>query len=501
MIVGAIAAAGLVGCAEPVDRREPITTYREDLSDLLAARCASCHRGDAPAGGFRATAYLEIIACAPDGRSFVSGDPPPLLAVLDRPSHQGLVDQGERERLARWVAAGAPAFRGGTHPPSFADPRSPGSHGAFLRGRRWVPMVDPNDRDACGVCHDGVVRPDPSRTTAPGATACTTCHASEGGIFGCDTCHGTRGAHAYPPRDRCFHPNEPEDRTHAAHLAPGPSTSIGIACATCHPVPSGTGPAILAETHANGYVEVWLDQSRAGARARFDETSKECSTRCHQGPGGDRTKVAWGDPGPLGCGSCHGSPPPDHYRGACTSCHREANEDGTALVAPVLHVNGRIDVGEGSGRCGTCHGEGDDPWPRTKGHPRHRAPVSAVAVECAACHELPTAGARHPTGRGFAAVRFRGRATTGGRAPTFDRTTGTCATVYCHDQRGGTLRTPTWTTDPAATECGACHASPPPPPHPNAPCGTSGCHSGTVSSGAVTDAGALQHVNGLIEAR
>jgi predicted CxxxxCH...CXXCH cytochrome family protein len=248
--------------------------------------------------------------------------------------------------------------------------------------------------------------------------------------------------------------------------------------------------------HANGYVDVWFDFAVAGREARFDPASKSCAGTCHA-RGGARSTTAWTD-APMTCNDCHSSPPPGHYRGACTSCHREANADGTALASPSLHVNGKVDLGDGSGRCGACHGQGDDPWPKTGAHAAHASPKSARPVECTTCHEVPNAGERHPEGRGGAAVRLAGLATHGGRRASFDPVTRTCAGTYCHEGSGATVPAPRW-TDTTGVTCTSCHGAPPPPPHAqNATCGGAACHEGRTDGLAITPAGRLGHVDGII---
>ena len=80
-------------------------------------------------------------------------------------------------------------------------------------------------------------------------------------------------------------------------------------------------------------------------------------------------------PAPVGCNDCHLSPPANHYTGACTGCHAEANATGTALTPGPLHVNGKVDLGNGSGQCGACHGSGNSPWPTTQVHAAHQNPT------------------------------------------------------------------------------------------------------------------------------
>jgi predicted CxxxxCH...CXXCH cytochrome family protein len=218
------------------------------------------------------------------------------------------------------------------------------------------------------------------------------------------------------------------DHAHAAHV------ERGLGCPTCH----------AAGAHMDGKVDV----ACTGAP-------------CHA-HGGAKPSPAWSD-GPLGCNDCHSSPPANHYEGACSSCHR---------VDERVHVNGKIDLGDGSGRCGACHGTGDDPRPRTGAHGKH-------LFACETCHEAP--GEKHPIGGG-ARMELGGLAARGGRRPTFDAATATCAGTYCHENP---IR---WTDGP--TTCASCHGAPPPPPHaPRADCAS--CH----------PVGGSEHVDGVIELR
>jgi predicted CxxxxCH...CXXCH cytochrome family protein len=462
-----LSVTALFACTSARTDTTEAPTYRDDVGELLRAKCAGCHAGAAPPAGWAADNYGPAVGCIASGASAIApaGDrPAPIVAALARPDHVTLLTPDERSRLERWVAGGAPSTRGGAHPRAFFDPRSPDSHGNFLRAKRYAPMLDASDGDACGRCHDGVpIKPGGFAFAAPGATACTSCHDEPGGTLGCGTCHGAPGK-LYPPRDPCFHPEAAADRSHAPHAGPTVTHADGLACSTCHPQPAA---GVLGGTHADGFVEVWFDYARAGRDARFDPATKACAGTCHA-RGGARPAVTWNEAlaSPMTCNDCHRSPPPNHYQGACTSCHREANANGTALSAPKLHVNGRVDLGDGSGTCGACHGQGDSPWPSTGAHPAHAAPAEAKPVACETCHDVPGPGDRHPVGRGAAAVRLLGLAANGGRRATYDPATKTCAGTYCHEGSGASRPAPRWTDGPAARACGACHASPPPSPHP-----------------------------------
>ena len=333
------------------------------------------------------------------------------------------------------------------------------------------------------------------RSAAPNAPSCTSCHREPNAALACGTCHGD-GARAYPPRSRCFFPETTADQAHAAHAGPSASHATGLACSTCHPTPAEGRPAGV---HANGYVDVWFDYAVAGREARFDAASKSCTGTCHARAGGARPSPSWATDTRMTCDDCHGSPPPNHYRGACTTCHREANADGTALTTPSLHMNGKVDLGDGSGKCGACHGQGADPWPKTGIHAAHANPKNARPVDCTTCHEVPQPGERHPEGRGSAAVRLGGLAVRGGRRASFDPITKTCSGTYCHEGSGATSPAPRWAEGTTAT-CSSCHASPPPLPHPQgATCGGSSCHEGRTNGLAITPAGRLGHVDGFID--
>jgi predicted CxxxxCH...CXXCH cytochrome family protein len=200
------------------------------------------------------------------------------------------------------------------------------------------------------------------------------------------------------------------------------------------------------------------------------------------------------------------TPPKAHYTGPCSSCHREADGTGTALAAPKLHVNGKVDLGDGSGRCGACHGSGDSPWPSTGAHAAHAMPTGAAPVACETCHAVPGPTDAHPLRAGAALVRLAGLGTKGARPATYDAATKTCAATYCHDGAGAaaSAKAPRWTDGAPLRACGSCHATPPPAPHPqDTSCGASACHEGITTTGAlaISAGGRAVHVNGIIDRR
>ncbi len=502
----ALATSGAIfgaGCSE--DRATPAAApaFDGDVAALLALRCASCHQGASPPGGWRATSYLDAIACVAPGATpatLPADARAPVLRVLDTPSHAAILSPDERASLLAWVASGTPASAGTVHTPSFADPRATDFHGAKLRAARWAPMLDPSDPEACGRCHEGAPsRPSGITHAAPGAPACTSCHDEPGGALACGTCHGRRENPA-PPRDLCFFPDDAKHAgAHAAHTDPGRRSVF--ACSTCHPAP---GAAVVSGLHANGAVEVVFDTKRVVPEASYDTTSSACAVACHD-RGGARPRPRWSETGPMACGDCHGSPPRDHFPGPCTTCHREANAQGTALAAGALHMNGRVDLGDGSGRCGACHGSGDDPWPKTAAHAAHRDPTLTDPVACSDCHVVPTSLDSPGHMNGVVEVRFSGRAVARGAAPSWDGQA--CANVACHGAKmpDAPAVVPAWRdTSGAARACGACHGIPPSQHTASTSCDRAGCHGAEVTRDAsgvlgISSSGRTLHVNGVFD--
>ena len=295
-VCGAVAS-----CAQ--DRAaEPAPTSYDAVAPIFAQRCAECHTGVAPAGGWSAASFLGAIACVGPGAVTPAAAPSdtsaPLLRALDTNTHAGRTSASERQTLTAWVRSGAPGTPGPVHAGGFADPRSADFHGKVLRDARWAPMLDGQNDGACGRCHDGApARPRGVTFAAPGAPACTSCHTQPGGAQACTTCHGA-GQNPAPPRDACFFPADTARAgAHAKHVAQG------LACSTCHPTPSGN---VVSGLHADGVVEVVFDTARVSPEASYDRASGTCAVSCHD-QGGARPRPAWNEPGPMKCGDCHGS--------------------------------------------------------------------------------------------------------------------------------------------------------------------------------------------------
>lgn len=485
-------------CREP--REDDV---REDdfasVQSILAA-CARCHAGAAPPAGFRTSSYYEAIGCIDGGVAVQPADArAPILAVLARNDHSSLLTASERERLERWVGEGARGRDGVVHGPGILDPRSDEWHGKLAAERGFEALRDPASNGVCGRCHEGApVRPAAVRFAAPNAPSCTSCHDQPGAVLACTTCHGDRDR-AYPPRDGCYFDGA-SGGAHAAHVSSTRFRVQPLECVHCHPAP---GPNVFSGAHANGTIDVRF-ATQLAPQGSFDPESGGCTVACHA-RAGRHSNLTWFQDLELDCNSCHQTPPPAHYPGACATCHGEVVEVGLSLRPGPLHLNGSVDVGRGGSGCGACHGEGHDPWPRDALHGRHRESTVTEPIACESCHAVPSAltTAGHLDGR--VQVRFAGRALFPGAPASYEDATGGCRDVACH---AGALREPAaiprWQAL-AASGCATCHAAPPPPPHVQLPsCGGSLCHGGEVAGSVdaltITPSGRALHIDGVVRA-
>jgi predicted CxxxxCH...CXXCH cytochrome family protein len=260
---------------------------------------------------------------------------------------------------------------------------------------------------------------------------------------------------------------------------------------------------VISGLHGNGAVEVIFDPARVSPEASYDPTTGACAVACHD-LGGTQPRPKWSDTTAMTCNSCHSSPPANHFPGACSSCHAEANATGTALSGGPLHMNGRVDLGNGNGTCGACHGTGSDPWPTTAAHPRHKAPTLTEPIPCASCHVVPSTVIAPGHLDGVVEVAFSGLATARGAQPIWNGTT--CTNVACHGANlADPAAIPAW-NDPtfAASACGSCHGIPPSEHTPSTACNQSTCHGSEIAIDgtgipSITAGGLALHINGVID--
>ena len=390
-----------------------------------------------------------------------------------------------------------------------------------------VPPPAPHPKNPrCSLCHPGTVLPDGSLDVAGGRHINGQVEVVD---MGCDSCHGSAGNPA-PPRalDGSADRTHPGVGAHRAHTDGGPLRGP-LACEACHITPAApTDPGHWDDTP--GAEVTWGALSQTdGATPAYDKTTTTCAGGyCHGATltGGTLTTPKWTaiDGAAAVCGACHGLPPAaPHPQGAqiaqptdCARCHPgTVKPDGTIDVAGGLHIDGQVELGNAG--CDGCHGSDGNPAPpralngavdRTDpGVGAHRAHLDGGPMRgplpCDACHVVPTAvnDPTHMDNTPGAELTFGALATSDGAAPAYDRDTHTCANAYCHGATlpGGTLTAPVWTeTDGSAAACGACHAAPPPAPHPAASDCTR-CHPGTVKPDGTIDVAGGLHINGRLD--
>jgi predicted CxxxxCH...CXXCH cytochrome family protein len=500
-----------MGCVDERTPPAPDPVYKDEIAQLLAARCRKCHGAGDAGTSFRVDSYLHSLGCAEPG---AAQQPPTegdagaplselrdLLDALDRKDHAELLTPSEQARLRDWVLSEAPLRRAVVHEPGMLNPRSPNWHGRLAAQDRFIRLTDSKQTDACGRCHAGSpVTPLGIAHSAPGAPACTSCHTEPEGVLACGTCHGDGARRAYGRRDACDAPLQDAD-AHQAHLEQSRLGGEALQCATCHPAADAT----LRGTHADGTIDVVFEPGKAGKDARFDRSAGECAVRCHN-QGGARARPRFDERDPMACGDCHKQPPSEHYAGACNTCHAESDAKGSALRATTLHLNGKVDVADGTERCGSCHGSGSDPMPATPSHLLHRTTTLTKPIACSECHVMPqaiTSAGHLDVGEVTPAdVVFGPLASARDQQPTYDR--GTCRNIACHGAGlpDGIERALRW-DERSTSSCNGCHAVPPSGTHPQAStCASVLCHGSEVRVGtpaAITESGRALHIDGTID--
>ena len=352
----------------------------------------------------------------------------------------------------------------------------------------------------------------------PNAT-CSTCHGDSArvGMAGADPSikvappKGTNGE--LLPTDRAV-------GAHMAHANKADWSANPMQCADCHVIPTSL-------SHSNGLVEINFGglAKSAGAQPSWDGTSCSASY-CHGNFPGGTTAAApsWTANAPMGCGSCHGTPPPTppHTNPAmeCSTCHGAGYSATAKTVNKATHIDGAIQVNTAAATCTSCHGDGTrvavagadtnlksappisskgESLPTTRAVGAHQAHVnqtdlSGRPLQCADCHVVPTS-MNHSNG--VVDILFGALAKTAGATPTWN---GTSCNNYCHGNftGGAAANAPSWAV-PGAQACGSCHALPPPAPqHPSTAAPCSQCH-GTGYDATAKTVNTATHLNGVID--
>ena len=495
VLLGILPAAGC-GAPTAVDGFASLscTSWKEEIGPLLSARCAACHSTAKPAGAFDATSYLSVIG-TPAPASLATQSTPlpawaragdatsPLLGVLSPASadaiHQPVSDTYAQVRA--WVVDCRVSYvRTEAHGGGILDPGDTGQfHGAILRNAGW-------NFASCAPCH--------GKDLAGGASgsSCFTCH--QAGPTTCDTCHGGLSTGAHRDHIRGTTQGKPL-LCSECHVQPTDYRDVGHLFAADGSVISGPAPVVFGPLAA----ATPAGTMRAAAPTWQRDAGNCQNVYCHGAVFVDSqatlTQPDWtANPKEAACGTCHGLPPQSHSLGQtrCFLCHDRTVDENRALRPGGLHLNGKVDVGNGSGTCSACHGGGDgtgiSPAPpvdlllhvesTSLGVGAHQAHLAAGhrlrgPIDCTECHVVPQKldspghiddalpAPVFPVGAGVLA-----RAD--GATPTWDHAAARCADNYCHgggkmmagDLTVGLLRKPVWTLAGQAS-CGTCHGIPP----------------------------------------
>lgn len=326
------------------------------------------------------------------------------------------------------------------------------TRGTSTAGGTIVPSTPDNPASCTVACHYPLGTPVHEVTwDMPGPLACTSCHAVS----------------AFPP----------------AHPALSVADPTRADCEACHDTNRHTSGDIVFVRHPDS----WMAVADPGFHAYSANRGLANCQACHgQDLTGGYTSTA--------CARCHDANLPPgiaSWRVNCVMCHGGTDN---ATGAPPR----------------TTWGRGDD-LVRVGAHTSHveGSPI-APAFECNVCHVKPT-DALSPghVDAETASVVFSGIAANhGDPQATWDRTTATCSSTYCHGATlaGGTNKTPVWTGGPGEAGCGTCHGVPPPSPHPSVVGGLErcvACHPETIDPAGVVipPASGGLHLDGVVEAR
>ncbi|MEQ9501089.1 MAG: c-type cytochrome domain-containing protein [Deltaproteobacteria bacterium] len=339
-------------------------------TQVFGPSCTGCHRP----GGQVPDLTFDALEALLDGRYVVPADPAGSL-VLQKMSGtaggvmppSGMLDADRLALVERWINEGASfdcepgevVEPERYHPDDFALPEV---HGPDLK------QGEQDCRDCHGVDLTGGVGP-----------SCDDCH-TQGWRTTCTFCHGgTADDTGAPPRDL----NGVTDYI-ALSFAPHTEHVVGARhpaydCTTCHTKPED----VLSTNHifgdpVRGVAEVRFEQGLSPEGTYADGTCD--NLYCHGN--GRATGSAARNDGARLCDSCHPSrisgrdawatmsgEHEDHLREGvdCSECHAATVDDASAIVGPMLHVNGTPDLAFPPGTItrnvtcsGTCHGEDHD---------------------------------------------------------------------------------------------------------------------------------------------
>jgi predicted CxxxxCH...CXXCH cytochrome family protein len=255
-------------------------------------------------------------------------------------------------------------------------------------------------------------------------------------------------------------------------------------CLACHDVSAHTTGAVIVV----GHNDAWRDPTSPGFHAYSANVGLGPCMTCH---GTDLS----GGPANVACSLCHdASLPPGitTWKQNCTMCHGGTDNQTGAPPRTTWGKSAEL--------------------VRVGAHSVHiQGSALAGPMACSSCHVVPAdaLAAGHIDGQ-RATVTFSGLAIQGTLRPTYDPTTASCSTTYCHGATltNGSNTTPVWTTvDGSQDACGTCHGIPPlstwghgyPPIHGNNACNF--CHYDVANAAGTAITNPAAHINGVVDVK
>lgn len=248
------------------------------------------------------------------------------------------------------------------HAMGIVDPGSDNFHGKYIRNVQW-------DMSDCQNCHakdysGGYISP-----------TCLDCHTYLGGPENCTTCHGSPTSNA-PPTDLNGNTSTSERGVgaHQIHLKGG-VIGRNLTCTECHNVPG----SVYTPGHVDSELpaEVLMNSTRANLITNEPNTTQYdptldlfvpspsynpndltcANTYCHGyfKNGNTDNKPVWNEPSTSQCGSCHGNgshPLPktlaqggSHPSNSnCEICHGEVVNEYFEIINPSKHIDGLLNL-------------------------------------------------------------------------------------------------------------------------------------------------------------
>ena len=254
----------------------------------------------------------------------------------------------------------------GVHVNGIIDPVSENFHGKYIKNYNW-------DMRGCQQCHGpryegGLVSP-----------TCNDCHIYSQGPENCTTCHGSPEGNNAPPRDLNGNTSNTERGVgaHQVHLV---DNEIGrnLTCTECHNVPGGAytpghidtddrAEVVMNNPRANTmtnddeylpFVQIDPNQPVYSPDPTYDMSALTCSsTYCHGNfkNGNPDNLPIWNDPSTSECGSCHGNgsnplPKTNSQGGShpgssnCSNCHAGVVDSDLNIINPSKHIDGLLNL-------------------------------------------------------------------------------------------------------------------------------------------------------------